>query len=100
MAYQIRRACILDHVERILVTHVDDGRADLDAARPRADRGEQREWGCELLRKVVHAKVRAIRAEILGGDGQLDRLLENVLRRSRPRLARCVPMTKGEEADF
>ena len=40
---QVGRAGVLRHVERVLVAHVDDGGADLDAARPRADRGEQRE---------------------------------------------------------
>lgn len=38
VADQIGRARVLDHVERILVAHVDDARSDLDAARPRTDR--------------------------------------------------------------
>jgi hypothetical protein len=35
---QIGCACVLDHIERVLVTHIDDGRPDLDAARLRAHR--------------------------------------------------------------
>src|SRR5436309_7569497 len=49
IADQVSRACVLDHVERILVAHVDDGRSDLDAARPRADGRKKREGGRELL---------------------------------------------------
>src|SRR5215475_6809266 len=40
-ADQIRRAGVLHHIERVFVPHVDDTGADLDAARPGADRGEQ-----------------------------------------------------------
>ena len=39
----VGRTRVLRHVERVLVAHVDDGRADLDAARLRADGREQRE---------------------------------------------------------
>src|SRR5688572_286266 len=37
VADQVSGARVLDHVERVLVPHVDDGGSDLDAARPRAD---------------------------------------------------------------
>src|SRR3954471_9926670 len=37
VADQVGRARVLEHIERILVPHVDDGRSDLDAARSRAD---------------------------------------------------------------
>src|SRR6185437_12142268 len=66
VADQVGRAGVFHHVERILVPHVDHGRADLDAARLRADRGEQRKGGAELLGKVMDAKVRAVGAELLG----------------------------------
>src|SRR5690349_8221423 len=42
VADQIRGAGVFDHVEWILVPHVDDGGADLDAARSRTDGREQR----------------------------------------------------------
>src|SRR3954470_24757557 len=48
VADQVGRARVLDHVERILVPHVDDARSDLDAARPGADGGEKREGGRQL----------------------------------------------------
>src|SRR5690242_3039562 len=99
VADQVRRPRVLDHVERILVPHVDDGRADLDAARPGADRREKRERRRKLLREVMDAKVRTVCAELLRRDGQLDRLLQHIARGARGRLARCAPMTEGEEAD-
>src|SRR5689334_10713117 len=75
VADQIGRARVLDHVERILVPHVDHGRSDLDATRPGADGRKQREGGRELLGKVMNAKVCAIRPQLLGRHCQLDRLL-------------------------
>src|SRR5688572_13356008 len=60
---QVRGACIFGQVQRILVVHVDDGRADLDLLRARTDRGEQRERRAELPREVVHTEVRAVGAE-------------------------------------
>jgi hypothetical protein len=84
---QIRGARVLDHVERILVPHVDDRGADLDPARPRADRGQQRKRRAELAREMVHAEVGAVEAELLGGDRQIDRLQERVGPRSRLRVA-------------
>ena len=46
---QIGGACVLDHVERVLVAHVDDGGADLDPAgswrRPRPATGRARRVG-------------------------------------------------------
>jgi hypothetical protein len=48
----------------------------------------------------MDAKVRAIRAELLRRDGQLDRLLQDVARGPHRRLARWVPMPKGKKADL
>src|SRR5512140_3519200 len=78
VADQVGRPGILDHVERVLVPHVDDSRADLDSARSGTDCREKRKWGRELLGKMMDAKVRPIRAELLRGDGQLDGLMEDV----------------------
>src|SRR3954464_8402225 len=78
VAYQIGRACVLDHIERVFIPHVDDAGADLDAARLGTDRREQRERRRELTSKVVYAKVCAVRAELLRRDGQLNRLLEDI----------------------
>ena len=79
---EVCRARVLRHVQRVLVAHVDDGRADLDRARPRADGREQRERRAELAREMVHAEVRAVGAQLLGGDGELDRLEQRVGRRA------------------
>src|SRR5215469_3843170 len=65
VADQVGGASVFDHVERILITHVDDGRSDLDAFRPGSDGREQREGRPELLGKVMNAKVCAIRTELL-----------------------------------
>src|SRR6185437_407722 len=97
---QVCRARVLYHVERILVPHVDDGGADLDAVGPGTDCGKQREGRRELLGKVMDAKICAVRPELFRGLGQFYRLLKDVARGSRGRLARCVPMAKGEEADL
>jgi hypothetical protein len=40
---EVGAARVLRHVERVLVAHVDDRGANLDALRPRADRGQERE---------------------------------------------------------
>src|SRR5262249_42480855 len=65
IADQVGGAGVLDHIEGILVPHVDEGRSDLDAARPGADGGEKREGRRELLREMMDAKVRAVRSELL-----------------------------------
>lgn len=49
---------------RIFVPHVDDAGADLDARSPCADGREQRERRRELVREVMHAKVRAVCARL------------------------------------
>ena len=91
---------VLDHVQRVLVAHVDDGRADLDALRPGADRREQRERRRELLGEVVDAEVGAVGAEVLDRLGQLDRLDERVRRRPHLRVRRRGPVPEREEPDL
>ena len=53
---EVRRARVFDHVERVLVAHVDDGGADLDTLRLGADRREQREGRSELPGEMMNAK--------------------------------------------
>ena len=79
---QVGRAGVLGHVERVLVAHVDDGRADLDSARSRADGRQQRKRRGKLAREVVDAEVGAVGAELLRRDGEVDRLQERVRRRA------------------
>src|SRR5688572_9870388 len=52
----VRRPRVLDHVQRVLVAHVDDGRADLDSAGARANGREEREWRAELAGEVMDAE--------------------------------------------
>ena len=92
-------ARVLDHVERILVAHVDDRRADLDPAGAGADGGQQRERRPELLCEVVDAEVGAVRAELLGRHRELDRLQQRVRRRAHLRVRRRRPVAEGEESD-
>jgi hypothetical protein len=82
-ADQVGRASVLGHVERVLVAHVDDGRAHLDAARLRADCRQQREGRGELAREVVDAEVSAVRAKFLGRHGKVDGLEEGITGRAR-----------------
>ena len=95
----VGRAGVLDHVERVLVAHVDHRRPDLDPAGAGPDRGQQRERRRELLGEVVHAEVGAVRAELLGRHRQLDRLPQRVRRRARLRVRRRRPMAEGQEPD-
>ena len=97
---EIGRAGVLRHVERVLVAHVDDGRADLDAAGPRADGRQQRERRGELAGEMVDAEIGAVRAQLLGGDGEVDRLQQRVGRRARLRLRRGRPVPEREKADL
>ena len=99
-ADDVGRAGVLRHVQRVLVAHVDDRGADLDALGARADGGEQREGRAELAGIVMHAEERAVGAELLGGDRKLDRLQQRVGRRSHFRLRRGRPVAEREEADF
>ena len=80
---EVGGAGVLDHVQRVLVAHVDDGRADLDPLRSRADRRQERERRCQLLGEVVDPEVRAVGAQLLDRLGQLDRLDQRVRRRPR-----------------
>ena len=97
---EVGGARVLDHVERVLVAHVDDGGADLDALRPRADRRQEREGRSELAGEMMDAEIGAVRAEVLGGDGEVDRLQERVGARARRRLRRGRPVAERKEADF
>src|SRR5512133_3426157 len=93
IADQIGRPRRLDHVERVFISHVDDARSDLDAARSGTDCCQKREGRRELSSKVVNAKVCTIRAELLRRHGELDGLLEDIARGPRGGVARFVPMT-------
>ena len=96
---EVGGAGVLRHVERVLVAHVDDRGADLDPLGPGAAGGEQRERRAELAGEVMDAEIGPVGAELLGRDGELDRLQQRVGRRARLRLRRRGPMAEGEEAD-
>ena len=91
---------VFDHVQRVLVAHVDDGRPDLDALGPSADRREERERRGQLLGEVVDAEVRAVGAEVLDSLGELDRLDERVRARPDLRVGRRGPMSERQETDL
>jgi hypothetical protein len=97
---QVSGAGVLGHVERVLVAHVDDAGAELDATRPRARRRKERERRGELLSEVVHAEVGAVRADLLGRDREVDGLQQYVGGRPRLRVRRGVPVAEGQEADL
>ena len=75
---QVGRACVLGHIERVLVAHVDDRRADLDAAGLRAHGGQEREGRGELAGEVVDAKIGPVRAQFLSRDGEIYGLQKGV----------------------
>ena len=59
---------------------------------------QQRKRRAELSREMVHAKIRAVRAKRLGGDGQLDRLQERIGRRPHLRVGRIRPVAERQES--
>ena len=63
---------ILGHIERVLVAHVDDGRADLDPARLRAGRGQQRKRRAELTGEMVDAEIGAVRTKLFRRHRKID----------------------------
>ncbi len=93
-------ARVLGHVERVLVAHVDDGRADLDAAGLRADGGQQRKGRGELAGEVMHAEIGAVRAQFFGRDGEIDGLQQRVGGRARLRMRRGRPVPERQETDL
>jgi hypothetical protein len=97
---QVGGAGVLGHVERVLVPHVDHGRAQLDRAGPRGGRGQQRERGGELLGEVVHPVVRAVGARFLRGHRELDRLQQGVRGRPHHRVLRRRPVPERQEPNF
>ena len=97
---EIGGARVLDHVERVLVAHVDDRGADLDAAGAGADGGEQREGRGELPGEVVDPDIGAVGAEFLRRHRELDRLQQRVLGRAGARPAGRRPMAEGQKPDL
>jgi hypothetical protein len=95
----VRGTSILGHVHRVFVAHVDDGCPDLDLFRARADGGEERERRTELTREVMHAEVRAVQAQLLGGYCQFDRLQEGVGCGAHLGMVRRRPVTEGQTSD-
>ena len=91
---------VLDHVQRVLVAHVDDGRPDLDALGASADRRQERERRRELLGEVVDAEVGTVGTQVLDRLGELDRLDERVRARPDLRVGRRRPMTERQEPDL
>src|SRR5450759_2721107 len=89
---EVGGACVLSHVQRILVTHIDHGRPDLDRARPRADGGKQWKGRAELPREMVYPEVRAVGAQLFGGHGELDGLEQRIGRGAYLRAVRVSPM--------
>ena len=80
---QIGCAGVLGHVQRVLVAHVDHRRADLDAAGLRTHGRQQGKRRSELAREVMDPKIGSVRAQFLGGNGQVDGLQECVCGRAR-----------------
>ena len=96
---EVGRARVLRHVQRVLVAHVDHGRADLDRARACADGRQQRERRAELAREMMDAEVRAVRAQLLGGDSEFERLEQRIRRRAHLRAVRVTPVSEREKSD-
>ena len=59
---EVRRARILNHIQRVLVTHVDYRRADFYAIRLRTDCRQQGERRGKLAGEMMHPEERAVHA--------------------------------------
>jgi hypothetical protein len=81
---QIGCARVLSYVERVLVAHIDHRRADFDAADLRTDGRQQRKWRGKLACEVMDSEIGSVRAQFLGGNGQVDGLQERVRGRAGP----------------
>src|SRR6185312_12389653 len=77
----------------------DDAGADLDALRAHAHRGEKRERRGQLPREMMDAHERAVDAELLGGDRELDGLAQCVLCRPCLRPLGALPVAEREKPD-
>ena len=97
---EVGGAGVFDHVERVLVAHVDDGGADLDPLGASADRRQERERRGKLLGEVVDAEVGTVGTEVLDRLGELDRLDERVRARADLRVGRRRPMSERQETDL
>src|SRR5690606_22823249 len=97
---EIRRSRGFGHVQRILVTHVDDGRADLDRLRARADSRQERKWRSQLPREMVDAEIGAVSAEFLGGNGEVDGLKQRIGGGPRSGMRGRRPVPEREEANL
>src|SRR6185437_1620660 len=97
---KVGRPGVFDHVERVFVAHVDDGRADFDTAGPGTHGREQRERRSELPGEVVNAEIGSVRAQRLSRDSEIDGLPERVGRRARLRLRRGRPVPERQKTDL
>ena len=97
---QIGRTRVLDHIKWVLVAHVDDRRADFDAAGLHTDSSQQRKWRGKLAGEVMDAKIGPVRAQFLCRDGELDGLHERIRGRAGLRLRRRRPVPEREKADL
>src|SRR5690606_41655014 len=78
----------LGNVERMMEEHVDDGRAELDAAGSGSHSRQQREGRRKLAGEMMNAKIGAVRTERFGGDCEVDGLQQRIPGRPRLRLRR------------
>jgi hypothetical protein len=97
---EVGGAGVLGHVERVLITHVDNGGTDLDPTRSSADRGQQRKRRGELAGEVMHPEVRPIGTDLLRRHGQLDRLQQRIRGRLHERMLGRRPVAEREKPDL
>jgi hypothetical protein len=97
---QIGCPSIFGHVGWVFVSHVDDGRADLDRVSACTNGGKQREWRTELAGEVVNAKECAVSPQFFRGNSEFHRLKQRVGRRAYLRACGFGPMPEREKAYF
>lgn len=75
---QIGGSRVLGHVERVLVAHVDNRRADFDTAGPCTDGSQQGKGRSQLTREVMDPEIGPVRSKFFCRDGELYGLQQGI----------------------
>jgi hypothetical protein len=69
---EVCRTRVLDHIKWILIAHIDDRRADLDAVGFRTHGRQKRERRSKLPGKMMDTEIGSIRTQRLGRYGEVN----------------------------
>src|SRR5699024_6560850 len=96
---QVEGGGLLREVQRILVAHVDHAGAHLDPSGAGGDGRQQRDRGRRLGREVVDAEVGTVDADLVGADGDVDRVVEHLAGGQSPGGGTVAVVAEAEESE-